>query len=82
MSSRFYFDLTNGLETIRDHQGVEARDLDQAIEEARVVINEMRDSGELSEDEEGWILIIKDAEGDTLMTLPVTPHVSESRMAS
>ncbi len=42
MLTRFYFDLQNGSSSLRDHEGVEARDLDEAINEARSVIAEMR----------------------------------------
>ncbi len=34
MPSRFYFDIENGKETIRDAQGVEAEDLAEALAEA------------------------------------------------
>lgn len=61
---------------------MQAHDLDQAIEEARVVIEEMRGSGELSEDEEGWALVIKDAARETLTTLPVVPRIPTLVMAS
>ena len=82
MSHRFYFDLTNGLQTIRDDEGVLAHDLEHAIDEARVVIEEMRDSGELSEDEEGWVLVIKDAAREPLMSLPVVPRIPTPAMSS
>lgn len=35
----------------------------------------MRDSDELSGDEEGWLLIIRNKAGDALMTLPIIPRV-------
>ena len=82
MPPRFYFDLTNGLEIIRDHHGIEVRDLDQAVAEARAVLEETRDSKDLVEDEEGWVLTIRDAAGETLMTLPVIPRVPTPVMAS
>lgn len=75
MSQRFYFDLTNGRSTIRDEKGIRISNLDEAAKCARTVIEEMRDSGEQSEDEEGWVLIIRDAAGEALMTLPVVPRV-------
>jgi hypothetical protein len=73
LPSRFYFDLTNGQSNIRDAESVRLTDLAEAIREARSVLEEMRRSDELSEDEEGWFLIIRDAAGEALMTLPVVP---------
>ena len=43
MLRRFYFDVGNGQETIRDDEGVEAEDLEQALSDARTVISEMAD---------------------------------------
>ncbi|MGH1587889.1 DUF6894 family protein [Methylobacterium phyllosphaerae] len=34
MPIRFYFDVENGKETIRDEQGVEAEDASEALEES------------------------------------------------
>lgn len=82
MLQRFYFDLKEGFSFIRDHEGVEARSLEQAIKEARVVIEEMRDSGGLCEAEKGWVLVIRDGAGDTLMTLPVNPCIPTPVTAS
>lgn len=71
MAQRFHFDLLNGSSSVRDHEGIEARDLDQAVEEARAVLEEIRGSDEPSDDEEGWVLIIRDAAGEALMTMPL-----------
>lgn len=48
MAQRFYFDLRSGHDCIRDDEGVEASDLDQATGEAEAVLGEMRGSKELS----------------------------------
>lgn len=74
MFQRFFFDLTNGPSSIRDEAGIWAADLDTAVKEARIVIEEMRDNEELTEAEEGWLLVIRDAEGEAVMTLPVVPR--------
>lgn len=71
MQKRFYFDLTNGQKFIRDDEGVEADDIDQATKEAQVVLNEMRGSQELSSIGDGWRLIIRDENGRALRTMPL-----------
>lgn len=43
MFRRFYFDVDNGRETVRDDEGVEAEDLEQALSDARAVIGEIAD---------------------------------------
>lgn len=48
LAQRFYFDLHNGHDFIRDDEGVEASNLEQATVEAQVVMEEMRESDELS----------------------------------
>lgn len=82
LPSRLYFDLSNGLSTNRDLEGVLAADLDEAIMEAQAIIGEMHVNGELSEDAEGWMLVIKDASGEALMTLPIVPGVQTPALAS
>lgn len=76
MTSRFYFDLTNGLDTFRDDDGVEANDLDDATRQTQTVLDEIRDDGNASAFEEGWHLIIRDESGATLKALPVTEALS------
>ena len=71
MTQRFYFDLTNGPATIRDDEGVEASDLDEATEEAKAVLREMRDSADLSVRYESWNLVIRAEGGHPLKTLPL-----------
>lgn len=66
MGQRFYFDLTDGKSTIRDTKGAQAADLDEAIRDAQSVLDDER---EASEGE--WTLIIRDAAGEALVTLPV-----------
>ena len=71
MTQRFYFDLTNGSVTLLDDKGVEASDIDEAIAEAQVVLEEMRKAEETSESAGEWNLIIRDEGGVTLKTLPI-----------
>lgn len=72
MSERFFFDLVCGEEVIRDDEGVEARDLDQALAEARSVIAEMAE--EMTEASLGrpWVLIVRDNMGSIAGRLPVS----------
>jgi hypothetical protein len=68
----FFFDLVCGDEVIRDDEGVEARDLDQALAEARSAIAEIAD--EMIEDGSGqpWEMIVRDETGVPLRCLPIT----------
>ncbi len=75
MARRFYFDLTNGSETIRDERGVEAGDLIEAVNEAQAVLSEMSRNDELSGSGAGWQLLIREASGPILQTLPVDTDV-------
>lgn len=69
MRHRFYFDLKNGSSFIRDHDGVEANGLEQAMVECQAVIQDFLESGDLSDDEAGWSLIVRDAAGEALATM-------------
>ena len=71
MSPWFHFDLTNGEETIRDTDGVDAIGPDQAIKEARAALDDMRGNAEALGSGDGWQLIIRDEDGATLKTLPL-----------
>ena len=70
--SRFYFDLTNGTDTLRDDDGVEANGLDDAIRQTRTVLDEIRDDKTVSILDGGWQLLIRDESGATVMSLAVT----------
>ena len=76
MAQRFYFDLTDGLTTIRDNEVVEADDLADALEQAEAALEEMSASGELTDLEEGWRLVIRTGADTVLATIPI---VSVSR---
>lgn len=68
---RFYFDLADGVTTIRDEEGVEATNLDQALEAAESVIREMRANGVLAHLGDGWTLCIRVEAETVLAILPV-----------
>lgn len=69
MGSRYYFDLEDGDEAIRDDIGVEASSLEQAVEVAREAFDEMRESGELPVG--NWEMVVRDASGTLTRRLPV-----------
>ena len=71
MPSRFYFDIENGEETIRDAQGVEAEDLSEALAEARSVIDEMAGELEAAGPDGAWTLVVRDATGAVVGRLPI-----------
>jgi hypothetical protein len=68
---RFYFDLENGHETIRDEHGVDAETLDEALDEARCVIAEMVDELGATDFGSPWTLVIRDATGTLVGRLPI-----------
>ncbi|GJD49257.1 hypothetical protein OPKNFCMD_1987 [Methylobacterium crusticola] len=71
MAQRFHFDLINGHDTIRDTEGVEADDFDEALRQAWTVIEEMRAQGELSDLAGTWQLMVRSADGTILATVPL-----------
>ena len=66
MVQRFYSDLVSEAETIRDDEGVEADSIEQATQEARRTIAEMRDANELPTNAAAWRLQIRDSRGGVL----------------
>lgn len=72
MPQRFYFDLTDGISTIRDDEGIEVDDLRVAMLHAEEAIEEMRQSGELSQFSGSWWLSIRAENGAELATVGVT----------
>ncbi|MDP4006257.1 hypothetical protein [Methylobacterium sp. NEAU K] len=71
MATRFYFELANAETMIRDPEGVEAANLEEALQEARSVIAEMAD--EIAEDhrEKPWTLLVRDSAGWLVGRLPI-----------
>ena len=82
MAEHFFFDLTDGSSMISDEDGVIAVDLDEAVTQAGAVLEEMRRSGEFSNSDEAWMLIIRDEVGRTRVTLPVVPRDPTAALAS
>lgn len=82
MAQRFHLDLTDGLTTIRDEDGVLAPNLSEAIRQAEEVLEEMRRSGDLSSRDKAWTLIIRDAAGERVMALSVIPSDPDTALAS
>lgn len=71
MTSRFYFDLTNGPDTLRDDEGVEASSFDEAAGQAQAALEDMRSSEEVPAPGERWQMIIRDENGMTLKLVPL-----------
>lgn len=78
MPSRFYFNLTNGAEVVRDPDGIELADVDSALLYAAKAIEELRAEDPLSaESWQGWNLEIVDVSGRTIHILPLDGPPSE-----
>ncbi len=69
MSQRFYFDLTNSDALIRDDEGVDASGPDEAIEEARAALDEMRGDEEAPALRDGWQIVVRDESGMALKAM-------------
>lgn len=82
MAERFYFDLTDGVTTIRDETGVVAVDLSDAVNQAMEVIAEMRDDDEHERDALRWMMVVCDSTGKTVTTMPVVPRDPAASKAS
>lgn len=63
LTARFYFDLTNGPETLRDDEGVEASCLDEATEQAKAAMEDMRVNEGAPAPGDGWRLILRGEDG-------------------
>lgn len=82
LTQRYFFDLTDGLTTIQDTNGLVLPSLDVAISQAHEALQEMRYGGEFSSSDEEWTLVIRDAAGETLMMLPVGPRGPSTKLVS
>ena len=71
MPSRFYFDLTNGSDTLRDDEGVKASGLHEAAEHAQAAVEDMRGNGKGPAPGDGWWLIIRDESEMTPRSIPL-----------
>lgn len=73
MPHRFYFNLTNGPDVVRDEDGIEHVSVDAALLQAMRAIEELRAQDPLAaEDWQGWSLEIVDASGRTVRSLPLS----------
>ncbi|MCJ2095773.1 MULTISPECIES: DUF6894 family protein [unclassified Methylobacterium] len=73
MPERFYFDVENDRERIRDDVGVEAESLEEALAEAHSVIEEMAGSVGRGASGASWTLVVRDAAGSVVGRLPIQP---------
>ena len=63
---RYYFDLANGRDLVRDDVGVTASGPAEAIKEARAALVEMYRNEEAPEPGDIWRLLIRDEAGTSL----------------
>jgi hypothetical protein len=81
LPSRYYFNLTDGQDAIRDEDGIEVADLDAALIHAAEAIEELRREMSSGSDEwEGWRLEIVDSLGRLAQSLPLEVQVQKRRM--
>jgi hypothetical protein len=66
---RFYFDLVRQDTLIPDEIGVKATDLEEALEQAKIALAEMRESGEAVALGGGWEMLVRDKAGSVLRKL-------------
>jgi hypothetical protein len=72
LSSRYYFNLTDGETMIRDEEGVEASSIQAAVLSAMEAVDELRGQEPLNSDEwQGWRLEIVDVSGQAVQSIPL-----------
>lgn len=80
MPSRYYFNLTDGDEVIRDEDGIEVPDVRVALIHAFEAIEELRGEDiSFSGEWQGWRLDVVDGSGNLIQSLPLdiaAPHQS------
>ncbi|WP_407531071.1 DUF6894 family protein [Methylobacterium oryzisoli] len=69
---RFYFDLTDGLNTVHDDEGILAEDLQMILQYAEETVNEMRQGGELVNYIDHWRFVIRTETGTVLATIQIS----------
>jgi len=78
MPSRYYFNLTNGDEVIRDEYGIEVPNVRTALIHAFEAIEELRGEDPSSFGEwQGWKLDIIDGSGHLIHSLPLDSAVPD-----
>lgn len=76
MVIRFYFDLENGRQILRDTDGIDANSPAEAFMAAQSVLEEMSDCDNLIIREDGWQLIIRDEIGVALNSISLDGSTS------
>jgi hypothetical protein len=72
MSSRYYFNLTDGDQIIRDQDGLTLADIDAAITYAITAIEELRAEASVCSDEwQGWRMEILNWSGEVVSVIPL-----------
>ena len=72
VAARYYFNLTNGENMIRDEEGIEASSIQAAVVSALEAVEELRAHDPSNSDEwQGWRLEIVDASGQAVQALPL-----------
>ena len=72
VTTRYYFNLTNGNTMLRDEEGVEASSIQEAIISALEAVEELRAQDASESDEwQGWRLEIIDASGRAVHSIPL-----------
>ncbi|WP_224313130.1 DUF6894 family protein [Microvirga puerhi] len=73
---RYFFNLTNGQEAIRDEEGMEVSNVQAALASALEAIEELRAADpSYSEDWRGWHLEVVDASGRIVQRFPLVDSV-------
>ncbi len=70
VAQRFYVDLSDSENLIRDEEGVDADSLEEILEQAKIVIAEMLLSGKFDYSDGGWQLVIRSENGAVVATIP------------
>ncbi|TNC05223.1 hypothetical protein FF100_36040 [Methylobacterium terricola] len=72
---RFYFDLIGDREIFVDDVGVYADNIEEAIEQAKIVINEMKAGGELAYLKGGWRFHIASDDRTIFSSITITESI-------
>lgn len=79
MSRRFYFDVDNRQQIVRDDDGVEAEDFEQALADARSVISEVTAELDVTNLSGPCSIIVRDETGSTVAHVPLGLSPSHNR---
>jgi hypothetical protein len=74
MSSRYYFNLTNGSHIVHDSEGCQLANIDTAVAFANKAIKELRAEASLpSEVWQSWRMEIRNGTGEVVWVVPLEP---------